>query len=202
MYLVNNYKVLKFIVLLGVTCFSIGVTTQWLHAAPAKNSAKNLVKSQLLKKSGLVEMDKPFPFFSGWALTDHGSKPLNLTRVLMRKKKGYVLTVAASWCAPCREGLKKIQNAQDRFKASGIDLIVLIADSNAHAKALRQEFKLDWASVVVDEFKTYASKMCPDPSDPGSLSLPRSFVIDTQGNVKRIISEEGKDYIDQLLGAL
>jgi hypothetical protein len=81
-------------------------------------------------------------------------------------------------------------------------VIVIVADSSAHAKSLREEFKLNWTSVIVDEFKTYSSKMCPDPNDTKSLSLPRSFVLNSTGQVKRIISEEADDYIDQLLGAL
>lgn len=159
-------------------------------------------KSHLLKKSGLAELGKQVPFFSGWALTDTGSQPLNLGRILKRQKRGYVVTVAASWCAPCRVGLKRLSEAQGRFKEAGVDVVVIVADSSAHAKSLRAEFKLGWTSVIVDEFKTYASKMCPDPKDEKGLSLPRTFVLDGQGKIKRIISEEGDDYIDQLLGAL
>lgn len=168
----------------------------------ADPSGPSGAQSQLLDRSGLAIVGKSFPFFSGWALTDTGSQPLNLGRVLKRKRRGYVVTVAASWCAPCRKGLKRITEARDRFKKANIDVIVIVADSSAHAKSLREEFKLNWTSVIVDEFKTYSSKMCPDPKDTKSLSLPRSFVLDSTGQVKRIISEEADDYIDQLLGAL
>jgi len=191
--------------------FTACATSAQLQASPAPTpvtSAKVIEAtqpkgvSQLLDRSGQAIVGKPFPFFSGWALTDTGSQPLNLGRVLKRKRRGYVVTVAASWCAPCRKGLKRITEARARFKKANVDVIVIVADSSAHAKSLREELKLNWTSVIVDEFKTYSSKMCPDPKDTKSLSLPRSFVLNSKGQVKRIISEEADDYIDQLLGAL
>jgi len=181
------------------------------QAAPARSlqadplgqiSSTQAGASKLLQQSGEVKVGQPFPFFSGWTVSDGASKPLNRERVLKRKKQGYVVAVAASWCAPCRVGLKRLTQAQARFKQAGIDVVVIAADSSVEAKKFRAETGIQWTSVVVDEFQSYASKMCPDAKGEGGLSLPRTFLLDAKGVVKLIISEEGGDYIDQLIGGL
>ena len=170
-------------------------------AAPsASQSSKQGSKvSKQLEVSGDVKRGSPFPFFSGWALSARGSRPLNLTSLLKQNKRGYVITVCASWCAPCKEGLTRIGEAKERFDEAQVGVVLLVADTNKNAKALRDDFKLDWAQVVVDEFQTYAKKMSTSDAQE-ALSLPRTFVLNAEGQVVKIIGEEGEDFISLLTG--
>lgn len=158
-------------------------------------------RSTLLTESGNVKLDGKMEFFAGWSLSASGqAAPLNLTTLLKGGKARYALTICASWCAPCREGLARISAARDRFEKSRVGLVVLVADTNKHARDLISEFSLGWASVIVDEFNTNAVKLSPNPASPGSLNLPRTFVFDASGKVLSIISQEGEDFIDLLVG--
>ena len=81
-------------------------------------------------------------------------------------------------------------------------MIVIVADTSRYAKHFREEFGLNWTSVIVDEFKTYSSKMCPDSKDHKSSCIFRSFMLDSEGRVTLIVSKEGDDYLDLILESL
>jgi|GEM_PF-2930120 len=169
---------------------------------PAGEAAGGVpARSELLEESGLVRRGGPMQFFAGWALAGGGqARPLNLTTLLKSGKRRYALTICASWCAPCREGLKRLSDSRARIEEAGVGLVVLVADTNQHARALISEFGLTWASVIVDEFNTNAVKLSPNPSNAKSLNLPRTFVFDANGQVEAIIAQEGADFVDLIVG--
>ena len=155
--------------------------------------------SKLLTKSGKAQVGQRIPFFSGW-LTN--GRVLNLSRLLKKNKQRYVVTMCASWCEPCFEGLKAISNAKELFQSKDIEVVIYVADSELEANKIHKQFNFGWASILVDEFKSHARKLSSgkDSTKKGTLELPRTFILNKKGNVEKIIGQEGRDYIQLLLG--
>ena len=111
--------------------------------------------------------------------------------------------MCASWCEPCFDGLKALSNAKSLFQTHGVELVVYVADSELEAKKIDKEFKFNWAHVLIDEFKSHARKLSSgkDSKNKETLELPRTFILDGKGQIKMIIGQEGKDYINLLLGS-
>ena len=169
--------------------------------SPSSGAAPKPQKSELLEESGLVKRGGQMAFFAGWALSAGGqTRPLNLNTLLKSGKRRYVLTICASWCLPCRDGLARISEARERFEQESVGVVVLVADTNKHARELIGEFKLGWTHMIVDEFNTNAVKLSPNPTNPKSLNLPRTFVFNASGEVELIIAQEGRDFVDLLIG--
>ena len=157
-------------------------------------------QSKLLSRSGDAQVGQPLPFFSGWLTT---GRVLNLSRLLKKNKTRYVVTMCASWCEPCFDGLKAISSAKSLFQSKDIEVVIYVADREIEAKKIHKEFKFDWAHVLIDEFKSHARKLSSGKHQKkkGTLELPRTFVLNQKGEVKMIIGQEGSDYIKLLLGS-
>ena len=110
--------------------------------------------------------------------------------------------MCASWCEQCFEGLKAISNAKELFQSKDIEVVIYVADSELEANKIHKKFNFGWASVLVDEFKSHARKLSSgkDSTKRGTLELPRTFILNKKGNVEKIIGQEGRDYIQLLLG--
>ena len=158
--------------------------------------------SQLLTQSGTAKVGEMMPFFSGWSISKNAGQAYSLQKALSHKKQRYVLNICASWCAPCRVGLKRLSEAKTLFGDRKIELIILIADQSQSAQRLSARFDLSWAYTIVDEFNTFALKFASElpSSNRGSesLSLPRTIVFNGEGLITQIIGTEGEDYIKQL----
>ena len=154
-------------------------------------------KSEQLTQSGEAKIGEPMPFFSGWTSSTDQSQAYSLKRALSHRKNRYVLTVCASWCKPCLEGLEELSLQKENFLSRDIELIVLVADQSQHARELNERFDLSWAYVLVDEFHTFALKLAPSQlSESGeNLSLPRTIIFNADGVVEKIIATEGEDYV-------
>jgi peroxiredoxin len=83
----------------------------------------------------------------------------------------------ATWCAPCREQMPKIQEAQRAFADKG--LVVLAINDGESA---------DTARKYIDEHKyTFRVLLDRDKSVAGKFSvsgIPALFLIDRDGNVR------------------
>ena len=165
----------------------------------------NESKSQLLKQSGEAVLGNPMPFFSGWMLSETIDKPFRLGDLLSNNKSRYVLSICASWCKPCLDGLKRLSQSKDLFLDRKISLIIMVADEREHALELRERFNLTWAQIFVDEFQSSAQKFAPiSASSAGqgrSLNLPRTIVFNSKGTVELIIGKEGNDFVSLLTKA-
>ena len=159
-------------------------------------------RSELIQKSGAeIKVGQKMPFFSAWTLGEGESTPQNLDKIIRAHPADrYVLTLCASWCAPCIEGLKRLSTKQKLFSKHKTHLIILVADERAKARELYQRFSLKWAQFLVDEFGAHANRMSPNKDEKDGILLPRSFVLNKRGEVLKIIGREGADFIDLLLG--
>lgn len=152
--------------------------------------------SAQLSQSGSARIHASLPFISGWDLDQN---PMNNSVILRSKKERYVLSLCASWCKPCMEGLKRLSEAKERFKAADTDLVIyVVRDDRAKAMELRARFKLDWARFIVDEYGENAKRLTTSTEE--GLTLPRTFVLDRAGVIQLIIGKEGEDFIELLLG--
>lgn len=148
-----------------------------------------------LSQSGEVKPKAIIPFVSGWDLEQNS---VNIRDFLNTGKRRYVLSLCASWCKPCMKGLGRLSEAKSQFEATNTGLIIyVVRDTRAKAMELRSRFKLDWASTFIDEYGEHAKRLIPRSDE--SLTLPRTFVLNGDGEVQMIIGKEGDDFIDLLL---
>lgn len=171
-------------------------------AAPLDPADHLKGESLEMKRSGEVKLGEKMAFFSGW-LTN--GSVLSLPLLLKKQKSRYVITMCASWCEPCFEGLKAISRAKELFQQRDVELVVYVADSEKAAKDINQRFGFDWGSVLIDEFKSHARKLAVSQTAESkkgqeTLELPRTFVLNRDGKVEKIIGREGRDYIKLLTG--
>ena len=164
-------------------------------------SKPQIKKSEQLTQSGVIQLGQEMPFFSGWTVNQSTSTPFNSAKYFQSKKtqkvKHFVVSLCASWCAPCKEGLKRLKKKKRLFKKKKVDILVLIADQKENAQALFDQYGFKGATFIVDPFETYALKFSPGESKR-QLVLPKTFVLDQKAHVKRIIGKEGKDWIHLL----
>lgn len=169
----------------------VSLLTTHAYAEPSKS------KSEVLQKSGEAKVGAPLPFFSGWDLTQP-SRPMNNRMILRSKKEKYVVSLCASWCEPCMEGLERLSKARKQFDKAGVELVLyIVRDERSRGLALRERFKFSWATIMIDEYGENAKRLAPGERE--GLKLPRTFVIDGRGIVQKIIGREGDDYIRLLL---
>ena len=157
-------------------------------------------ESQLLSKSGDARLGEPIPHFAGWEVGTE--RPLSKAILLKSPpRRGFILILGASWCAPCVEGLKRLAGARARIEQAGFKVVLLLGDSEARAAQLLREVGLPRRGAIADRFGQSLRRLsAPARGARGKIELPRSFVLDRSGRVRRIIGREGRDYL-QLLTA-
>jgi peroxiredoxin len=153
--------------------------------------------SELLTQSGEAKLGEKLPFFSGW---DVFTNQVVTTKTMFKagNQSKYIINLCASWCEPCKKGLKEIQGHWDQLKAKNIKVILLIANPKTEALNMLKELKLTEVTAIADEFNTHTKKYSPI-SENQQMTLPRSFVVDEKGNITQIIGAEGTDYIELLM---
>jgi thiol-disulfide isomerase/thioredoxin len=100
--------------------------------------------------------------------------------------RAVLLNVWASWCAPCKQELPMLDDAVERLRTKGIEIVAVSVDESA---ADAEEFlrsRSTWSLVV--------------GHDPGGRSLrrlevtkmPTSFVIDRKGVIRAVYAESDR----------
>jgi len=111
-----------------------------------------------------------------------------------------LLSFWASWCRPCKEGLKRVaawKAARERGnKPLPRILCINYADDRARATALWDEMKLDLPHAI-DRYGAVGQRY---GLTEGS-SLPLTVLIDPQGVIRSILVQEGED-LPQVLDSL
>jgi thiol-disulfide isomerase/thioredoxin len=151
--------------------------------------------SQILAKSGEAQVGQPAPFLSGWALD---GKVFNTTKAFRDPNTHRVALVFwATWCKPCKEGLKLLNAGKAKLDAAGVS--VVLVDVEEPADTVRTFLSKHPASffVVLDQYGRSKKPYLDDGN--GSVALPRTVIIGRDGKVLRIIGKEGKDYVDQII---
>jgi cytochrome c biogenesis protein CcmG, thiol:disulfide interchange protein DsbE len=142
-----------------------------------------------LQQSGAAKVGAPAPSFGGWDLDERTVVTLETMR---RPPAPMLLTFGASWCAACAKGLPRLRALG---VAHGVRLVLVDVEPDA-AKARAFARRYGFArSAVLDKFGAIAAKygLSIDAGDERKTSLPRTFVLDSQGLVRAIYGEEGDD---------
>jgi cytochrome c biogenesis protein CcmG/thiol:disulfide interchange protein DsbE len=94
--------------------------------------------------------------------------------------KPILLNIWATWCAPCREEMPRIEQLHRELADSGLVVIAISIDNPGMADAIREfrkEMKLSF-EILYDE----SGKIRDDYQTVG---VPETFLIDRQGVVRR-----------------
>lgn len=147
--------------------------------------------SKTVQQLGPVHVGKKFPIFGGYTSTDK--------YVSFKKSLGtHDLTVVsyfATWCAPCKKNLPILERfIQKNDGVQGFYIALEKESSKVHKFAKKLKLK---TPIVMDKFESFAKKHGIIMED-GKASLPKTFLIDKEGNVLDIIVLEGDD-LDELL---
>lgn len=100
------------------------------------------------------------------------------TRVLS-EWRGSVLLVNfwATWCAPCREEIPLLNDAQARYAARGLQIVGVAIDDPADVAAYARQFKIAYPVLVGDLDALGATE---EYGNPGGL-LPYTIILASDG---------------------
>jgi thiol-disulfide isomerase/thioredoxin len=120
--------------------------------------------------SGVVAQNKPFPRLTGQTLT---GADLDTNSLL---GKPFVLSVWATWCAPCAREQPMLHRLQQKF-GDGVGFLGIdYRDDSAAAKAWTQQFTVTYPSLS-DPSGRFAK-------DLGFPFLPDTYVVDSTGTIR------------------
>lgn len=158
--------------------------------------ASNAVSSQTVDQLGPVIVGQTFPTFGGHTLS---GGYLSL-KELENHGKYVVVSYFATWCAPCRVGLPKIE----RFVNQHDDVVaVYIALGERQYPSLQRfvnELKIN-SEIVVDKFETIGARHGV-AGEGRDTRLPRTFILNPDGTVRKIFVIEGDDFEEALENSL
>ena len=163
-----------------------------------------LVQSAFAKSS--VKMPFPpqiqdsLPWFAVRELSDNNT-PFTRTHLqkLAQKNKRVALVYFATWCIPCRVGLKQIATHHDELAQAGTAVVLVNVGERDTEKLLKylKTFSLDQMKSVVDPFGRLTEGFGLKKENE-NMSLPRTIVVDSSLKPMFMISEEGDDFINLL----
>lgn len=164
----------------------------FLLMIPALVTAK---QSELLDRSGQAVVGQPAPFFAAWTTDD---LVFNVAKAAKEPGINRIAVVFwASWCAPCKTGLKLLGREKARLDAAGVK--VYLVNVEEKAEVVENCLKINPVSftVILDPYGRAKEPYLLDGGD--TLSLPRTVIVGRDGKIIRIIGEEGEDYLDRII---
>ena len=160
-------------------------------------------RSKLLTKTSTLSIDSEIPWVAGWDLEGNA---VGLGDIMSRARSGFVFTLTKPSCLRCEDGLRYLLSAQDRLAKRGIQLVVVFL-GDLHPKTMIKwlQSRGVWGAAnnetwqdkkpifIIDRYEVLAERLGTDNQ------LPRSFVVGREGEVLRIIAQEGYDLIDLII---
>jgi thiol-disulfide isomerase/thioredoxin len=160
------------------------------------------------------ELKAEMPWFAFNAKDGNGTyqKVINRDNLkeLARQKKyrKVVFSFFATWCVPCREGLKKMSDNADELRKKNI-LVVLVnvaeqdLENYSYGKIdgwARQNkyFREEWL-LVFDKYSTSLEDFGFQKNDSEEAPLPRTLIADSNLRPLILIGNEGDNYLQLLL---
>lgn len=106
---------------------------------------------------------------------------LNGNKVSIADYKGKVVMLEffASWCPPCQMSAPEVESVYKKYKDKGFVVLGISIDEGANARAYVNSFMKDYGityPVFIDDGSASRQYRV--------MSIPTSFVIDRQGNVR------------------
>ncbi|MBK8015295.1 MAG: redoxin family protein [Betaproteobacteria bacterium] len=153
------------------------------------------VVTESLTASGQARVGAPAPWLAGWTLDD---KVWNLRKAFADTMTDRVaLVFFATWCAPCREGIRQLAARAADLRAARVSVVLV----NYQEDAPRVRGFLDGPPafpVVVDRFGACETAYLRSGDD--QVRLPRTVVVGRDLAVRAIYGAEGPDYVDRIIG--
>lgn len=143
--------------------------------------------------SGILGPGAVAPDFTAVTVPDSGTGAAATKHVADYRGKPVFLNMWATWCAPCREEMPRIEKLYEQLGDSGLQVVAVSIDNPGMAGAIR-DFRRDLGlkfEVLYDE-----SGRIRD--DYQSTGVPETFIIDARGVVRRRLIGSSWTVEDQL----
>ena len=155
-------------------------------------------RTRRLAECGPVRVGGAAPVLSGWTLDN---AVVTLDRLLRPSgkpvRRGLVVSFFATWCVPCRPGLQELARVAPALGAQGVHtLLVAVPPEVDGAAALLARLGVRLPTLV-DPYGKNAERY-----GIAGGAIPRTFVLDSRGQMVAIFGEEGCDFAELLLRAL
>jgi len=148
------------------------------------------------------EIKDSLPWFAVRELGDNNT-PFTRAHLLQmaQKNKRVALVYFATWCIPCRVGLKQIAANSDNLANAGTAVVLVNVgerDTEVLTRYLK-EFSLERFKSVVDPFGRLTEGFGLKKENE-NMALPRTIIIDSNAKPLLMLGEEGEDFIGLLKG--
>ncbi|MCQ2102860.1 MAG: TlpA family protein disulfide reductase [Fibrobacter sp.] len=151
-------------------------------------------------KSAMVPVPKTIadslPWFAVREVSSTNS-PFTKTHLtqLARQNERVALVYFATWCIPCREGVKRLAAAQDQLKKNKVDVVLVNIGENDEKVIGKWVDKLGASNfkVIVDPFRRMTENF-GIVGEGEEMSLPKTLVVDQQVKPVYLIGQEGNDW--------
>ena len=154
---------------------------QWLIVGGIVAALGGLLAAATLTSDGItiVGPGAPAPEFSALTVPDSGSEAVAKTLASYRGKP-VLLNIWATWCAPCRSEMPRIERLNRELGPEGLAIVAISIDNPGMTDAIREfrgEMELTF-EILHDE----SGKIRDTYQTSG---VPETFLIDRQGVVRR-----------------
>jgi len=133
-----------------------------------------------------VQTGMPLPSFAGWDLNGNQLRWKHFIADAPEPNQGAIISVFASWCGPCKVGLKSIDAVVKRNPGVRLLLVNLKEDQSTATRFL-DRLGIQ-APTILDQYGKVSERMGVN------RELPRTFLIDADGRVQHIYTVEGSDF--------
>jgi len=162
-------------------------------------------KTVLLKSLGPARVGKAAPWFAAQDVNSIG-KIINLNKVIKQPDTNKtVLVFFATWCKPCKEGLEILRLNQQKLEKAKIKVIIIdYQEESDQVQEFLKQNHLTAFTTIIDKFGQNSKSYGVAVTRKGGkmeASLPKTFVIGTDGKLLAIIGEEGEDYVERIIEA-
>lgn len=173
-----------------------------VSAAVASPSAEPLQTSARISLPQTIQ--DSLPWFAVFELQNENTPfTRNHLNELAKKSERVALVYFATWCIPCREGLKQISENADKIAKSKTGIILVNVGEREKDKIedFLKQFSLDTIKTVVDPYGRLTEGLGLIKGGE-SIDLPRTIILDNTSKPQLMIGAEGMDYIEILIGEI
>ena len=163
---------------------------------------QNLFAGESVKMPLPAEIKDSLPWFAVREIKDDNT-PFTRTHLqrLAQKNKRVALVYFATWCIPCRAGLKQVALNQQDIRNAGT-AIVLVNVGERETEKVREFLKktsADALPAITDPYgrMTEAFGLVKEGQN---IVLPKTIIVDSDAKPLLLVGEEGDDYLKILKG--
>ena len=170
------------------------------QTAPVNTEAKAAVVSARLPLP--QNISDSIPWFAVFELrNDNAPFTRNHLERTCRNSNNVAFVYFATWCLPCREGLKKISQNMAALQEAKTSIVLVNVGEREKDKIVEflKMFSLENTLTVVDPFSRLTEGFgLIKPNE--KIDLPRTIMFDNSMHAKLMVGMEGDDYMEILKG--